>query len=80
MDLRLIGNKSKVIPKTSNQSQKTATVLKRKAEKTSDEVKPKLVKHSKIPDWDYKARYNQLREKFSSLNEDFKKQHTRIEG
>ncbi|XP_018562175.1 carboxy-terminal kinesin 2 [Anoplophora glabripennis] len=83
-DLQLDVKKPKIMSKTTCKVQRVEsaankTAQKRKGEKSSDEGKPKVVKQAKIPDWDYKARYNQLREKYTVLNEEHKKQKDKIE-
>lgn len=86
-DLQLIVNKPKVASKITCKGQKIGSgtavnkaAQKRKAEKSSEEVKSKIVKQVKIPDWDYKGRYNQLREKYATLNEEHKENKFKLEG
>ncbi|KAJ8932765.1 hypothetical protein NQ314_014467 [Rhamnusium bicolor] len=83
-DIRMLMEKPRLLSKVTNKVQSTRPQTskiapKRKAEKPSEEVKPKIVKQAKIPDWDYKGRYNQLREKHIVLNEEHKKQISKLQ-
>ncbi|KAJ8941346.1 hypothetical protein NQ318_004790 [Aromia moschata] len=89
-DLRSLMDRPRMVPKINSilgtkaaaAAAATAAVKvaqKRKVEKGSDEVKPKVMKHAKIPDWDYKSRFNQLREKHTVLNENYKKQLEKLQ-
>lgn len=53
---------------------------KRAAEKNVDEVKAKVSRPQKIPDWDYKTRFNVLNEKHKALGEKMDAQKAKIAG
>lgn len=53
---------------------------KRPATKTDEDSKPKVARQQKIPDWDYKSRFNVLNEKYKTLLEQCDKMKTKLVG